>query len=72
MDNLVWAELYRMLQQLEGEAGRLCQHMDPTGHDRLKHVQDDIRHCATLVEGLLTGTPGSTAYMRLVGLSGAD
>jgi hypothetical protein len=73
VEQVVWIELYRMLEQAEGEAARLRRHVDsPTGLDRLHRLERDIEDCALLVRGLMTATPGSTAYMRLVGLSGAD
>ena len=72
MERVLWMELYRVLEQVEGEVTRLHQHVEVAGHDRFTHLQDDIRHCVLLVQGLMKGTPGSAAYMRLVGLSGGD
>ena len=72
VDRILWAELYRILERVEGHVGRLGQHVDATGHDQFEHLQGDIRRCVALVQDLMSGTPGSAAYMRLVGWSDGE
>jgi len=72
VEQVLWMELYRMLEQVQGEAARLRPHVDASARDRLNSLEHDIQECARLVQGLLQKTPASAAYLRLVGLSAGD